>query len=90
MRDKLNSSEVAYYKSCLRSPVSVQEIESRKIGRPSPLDSIWREFLEQMLETDELWQYSSSKEDWENLIGEAGVAIVRDGDVVDILTLLHN
>lgn len=90
MSRKLNSVESEYYKSCLQRPVSVQEVESRKFGRPSPTNPDWRQFLEQMSETDELWQYSSSEDRWKNMMGETGVAIVRNGEVVDIFTLLHN
>ncbi len=81
---ELNATEAASYKSCLQRPVSTQEVESRKVGRPAPTNPYWLDFLAHMMEGDELWQYSSPREDWENLVGETGVAIVRDGEVVSI------
>lgn len=38
--------------------------------------------LVQMQEGDELWTYSSPQLTWNDLAGEAGVALVRNGTIV--------
>jgi hypothetical protein len=42
----------------------------------------WHNLLAQMQPGDELWEFSSSGESWQNLCGRAGVALVRGGEVV--------
>lgn len=42
------------------------------------------------LDTDQIWEYTSSPESWEDLCGEAGIALVRDGKVVEKEVLLRN
>jgi hypothetical protein len=41
-----------------------------------------RELAEEMLPGDELWEYGTSDEVWQNLQGEMGFAIVRAGKVI--------
>ena len=41
-----------------------------------------RELVATMQPGDELWHYDSDEEDWTNLCGEMGFAIVRSGEVV--------
>lgn len=49
----------------------------------------WRQLLADMIPGDELWEFSSPPESWDNLAGRAGIALVREGKVVaTILTLL--
>ena len=39
---------------------------------------------------DELWTFASPAESWQNLAGRAGVAVVRDGNPVMVLTTMLN
>ena len=43
----------------------------------------WRwEFRQRMQEGDELWEFNSPAHFWEHLAGRAGIALVRNGEVV--------
>ena len=42
----------------------------------------WQALLAEMRPGDELWEYDSPKEDWDRLMGSAGVALVRGGVVI--------
>lgn len=39
---------------------------------------------------DEVWEFSSSKDSWNNLAGRAGVALVRKGAVIEINVTIMN
>jgi hypothetical protein len=39
---------------------------------------------------DEIWEFSSSLESWQHLAGRAGVALVRDGTVIDACVTVLN
>ncbi len=43
----------------------------------------WKPLLNAYREGDELWEFSTPKHSWENLAGRGGVALVRDGVIVD-------
>ena len=43
-----------------------------------------------MYEGDELWEFCSPPETWENLYGRAGFAVVRDSVVIDYLVEIEN
>ncbi len=45
-------------------------------------DDWWWEFQERMQEGDELWEFESPKHFWDHLAGRAGIALVRNGEVV--------
>jgi hypothetical protein len=77
----------------LKKRVAVAEAEARHMVRrkalgPKPFpfgfsNSRWRAFLEGMRPGDELWEYCSPQEDWDNCMGSEGIALVRGGAVVD-------
>jgi hypothetical protein len=50
----------------------------------------WRELLAQMQEGDELWEFESPPETWENLAGRQGIALIRDCKVVAVIVTLMN
>jgi hypothetical protein len=53
-------------------------------------NAVWRTLVESMQEGDELWEYCSSDDSWEHLAGRAGIALVRNGEVIDsILTVMN-
>ncbi len=52
--------------------------------------SDWQDLLAQMQVGDELWVYDSPQEDWEELMGSRGIALVRAGVVIDTLVLRMN
>ena len=55
---------------------------------PTPQESFQRELSEfhtPFLPKDEIWYYSSDKKSWRCLAGTGGLALVRNGEVVDIV-----
>ncbi len=69
-------------------------VESDRLG-PDPVpfgfqNNEWRALLAQMQEGDELWEFCSSWESWQNLAGRAGIALVRNGEVVASVDTMMN
>lgn len=50
----------------------------------------WEALKARMLPGDELWTFASSAESWQALAGRAGIALVRDGRIVEQLVTLMN
>lgn len=68
-------------------------VSNRRLGpRPVPFgfqNDRWKALLARMVEGDELWEFSTPREDWHALAGRAGIALVRQGRIVDeIITLM--
>jgi hypothetical protein len=50
----------------------------------------WEALKGQMQPGDELWSFTSPKEDWSRLMGRAGIALVRDGVMIaSIITRMN-
>lgn len=47
-------------------------------------------FASEMQSGDELWRYSSSSESWTKKMASAGLAILRDGVIIDAMQLIMN
>jgi O-methyltransferase involved in polyketide biosynthesis len=47
----------------------------------------WEEMKSEMLETDELWYFDTDPATWACLCGRRGYAVVRDGKVIDALSV---
>jgi hypothetical protein len=45
----------------------------------------WIKLKTQMEPGDELYRFNSPEEDWLNLIGRKGVALVRHGEIIDVI-----
>jgi hypothetical protein len=54
------------------------------------LNTQWKSLLAQMQPGDELWEFSTPTMFWENLAGQKGVALVRNGEVISQLVTLMN
>ena len=50
----------------------------------------WRSLVSAMQPNDELWEFYSPQLDWDQMMGTAGIALVRDGVVVDRLVCRMN
>jgi hypothetical protein len=62
-------------------------------GKPVPFGLVnrqWRELVASMQEWDELWEFSSSDLSWEHLAGRAGIALVRNGEIIDCVVTCLN
>jgi hypothetical protein len=91
-------------KAWLDKKVSVEEAEALYSGvhdervqrRPDfakPfgfLNSNWEALKAAMQPGDELWTFASPPDSWQNLAGEAGVAVVRDGNPIKVIITTVN
>lgn len=62
-------------------------------GKPVPFgfgNRQWREMVASMQEGDELWEFSNSNDAWQHLAGRAGIALVRNGEIVDCIVTVMN
>ena len=50
----------------------------------------WEAIKAAMQPSDELWTFASPAKSWEDLAGRAGIAVVRDGNPVMVLTTMLN
>jgi hypothetical protein len=50
----------------------------------------WSRFKGTLQEGDEVWEFCSPTDTWENLQGRAGYAIVRGSQVVNYIVVLEN
>jgi hypothetical protein len=64
--------------------------KGRITRRARPLLEELRRIKAKLKPGDELWYFDSPTECWQNLGGCRGMAIVRDGDIVDMLVLMEN
>ena len=50
----------------------------------------WEALKSKMQHGDEMWFWSSDQEDWERMMGWEGIALVRDGAIVDFFSTAMN
>lgn len=50
--------------------------------------TLWKTLLDIYQDGDELWEFTSPAEYWENLAGRGGVALVRDGKIVETVVTI--
>lgn len=50
----------------------------------------WSSLVAKIQEGDELWEFKSPPEHWKKKRGRAGIALVRDGELIDSLVTLMN
>jgi hypothetical protein len=68
----------------LTRQLTVQELETLRSS--SELQAL----TAQMQPDDEIWEFSSPPESWQLLMGWAGIALVRDGEVIDSIVTEMN
>lgn len=71
-----------------REELEAENMVERKNLWPQPVPfgfmyPEWKQLLAQQQPGDELWTFSSSNESWEEMAGRKGIALVRQGEVVD-------
>ena len=54
------------------------------------LNGKWEELKAAMRPGDELWTFASPAQSWQDLAGRAGVALVRDGTPITVITTSMN
>lgn len=80
----------------LTERVSIEEVEAAHAVRharlgPDPVafgfqHEQWERMKRDLQPGDELWEFCSPPDTWQNLCGRKGIAIVRDGTIVAHLT----
>jgi hypothetical protein len=62
-----------------------------ELARPfGALNVKWEALKADMQPNDELWTFSSPPRTWEDLAGRAGIALVRDGQVIEVIVTMLN
>jgi len=69
-------------------------VEDKRLGTtPVPfgfINHLWLNLKRKIQEGDELWEYCSPPETWENLCGREGVCLVRGEEIIDrIITKMN-
>jgi hypothetical protein len=54
------------------------------------LNDKWESLKARMQPGDELWTFSSSPQSWRDLAGRAGIALVRNGQIIERLVTMMN
>lgn len=54
------------------------------------LNAKWEALKARMQPGDELWTFASSPQSWRDLAGRAGIALVRDGQIIERLVTMMN
>lgn len=79
-------------KDWLNRQITLEEVEesnmvkNKRLGtEPIPFgfqNEMWRALRDQMIEGDELWEFSSSLKSWQSLAGCGGIALVRNDEII--------
>jgi hypothetical protein len=79
--------------ACLTNKLTVEEAEAShlvsddRLGPfPVPfgwINARWNKLVAQIMPGDEIWEYTSSPESWANMMGRAGIVLVRQGEIID-------
>jgi len=80
-------------KPWLEKQYSLADLEARHMydGKPfGHLNERWDLLKASMQEGDTVWEFSSPPESWRNMAGRAGVALVRDGAIIDVIITMMN
>lgn len=74
----------------LDKPVSVEEIDADYGASTSGVHADWEKLKSEMQPGDKLVRFTSPIESWQHLAGRAGIALVRDGKVIDAIVTMMN
>ena len=69
----------------LTKRVTMDELRLDKNG-----GEFWRRLLDAYHEGDELWEFSTPLHFWQHLVGRGGVALVRQGVIIDHIVSIMN
>jgi hypothetical protein len=74
----------------LDTPISVEQANA-DYGKPtSGVRTDWERLKAEMQPGDKLMRFVSSADSWKHLAGRAGIALVRDGKVIDAFVTMMN
>jgi hypothetical protein len=72
-------------KEFLTKKLHIEDFDSYDWQMPKKL---WLEMKQQIRQGDELWQFTTLPKTWENLHGRAGIALVRDGRIINSVVIV--
>ncbi len=74
----------------LDTPISVEEANADYGTPTSGVHADWERLQAEMQPGDKLVRFASPADSWRNMAGRAGVALVRDGMVIDAFVTMMN
>jgi hypothetical protein len=74
-------------KELLIKKISIEDAEWEYWGA---LEKRWLEMKQQIQSGDELWQFTTPPKTWEHLYGRAGIALVRQGRIINSIVTVMN
>ncbi len=74
----------------LDTPVSVEQLDADYDTPNSGVHADWERLKAEMQPGDRLVRFASPAESWKHLAGRAGIALVRDGNVIDAFVTMMN
>jgi hypothetical protein len=87
-------------KDWLERRLTIEEAEARNMVQDNRLgneavpfgfmNKEWKTLVARIVEGDELWEFNSPEDTWQNLCGRAGIALVRNGEVIDAIVTFMN
>jgi len=87
-------------KKWLKKKTTVEKAEQAHLvtdGRLGPkpvpfgfINDRWEKLKATMRPGDELWEFESPRESWEDLAGRAGLCLMREGRIIDAITTRMN
>ncbi len=89
----MDNEEPAVPKNWLQKQLTVDEAETEYMHEGIPFGGMnerWVAFKSQMIDGDEIWEFSSSVDSWNHLAGRAGLALIRRGKAIDCIVTILN
>jgi hypothetical protein len=89
----MSDEESVVPQSWLQKQLTVEEVEAEYRQEAVPFGGMneqWVALRSQMIEGDEIWEFSSSAASWDHLAGRAGLALVRNGKAIDCIVTIIN
>jgi hypothetical protein len=89
----MSDQESVVPQSWLQKQLTVDEAETEYMHEGIPFGDMnkrWDALKSQMMDGDEIWEFSSSADSWNHLAGRAGLALVRQGKVIDCIVTILN
>jgi hypothetical protein len=74
----------------LDTPVSIEQLDADYGTPQSGVHADWERLKAEMQPGDRLVRFASPVDSWKNLAGRAGIALVRDGKVIDAFVTMMN
>jgi hypothetical protein len=89
----MDDEEPVVPKSWLQKQLTVEEVEAEYRQEGVPFGGMYEQWValkSQMIDGDEIWEFSSSAASWDHLAGRAGLALVRNGKAIDCIVTIIN